>query len=342
MLSARGRRGRAMGAALPLRPSRRRALAGVALAAAARGRDVDARRRGPGRLGQGPAGSGCSTCSTSESAWSVTEGANVTVAVIDSGVNPDVSDLAGAVITGSDFTGLSTSTATRTGGSTGPGWRRSSPGAARRLRRRHHRRRARGEDPLHPGDTGQERPGLPALRQRARGADPAMACRGDHGRRPASRPGDQHVDRLLGAERRGPRRAAVRLRPRHRPGGVVRQLGRQRRAAHPHGITASRRCRSPPSTRACSAWARSTWTSSRRRSRAATSRSRSPRPACAVPAQGRNGLYWTVDGTSPACALVAGVAALIKSKYPAISPALVTEALTTTAQQPAVGRATTC
>ncbi len=32
---------------------------------------------------------------------------------------------------------------------------------------------------------------------------------------------------------RGPGRAAVRLRPRHRPGGVGRQLGRQRRAAHP-------------------------------------------------------------------------------------------------------------
>ena len=56
-------------------------------------------------------------------------------------------------------------------------------------------------------------------------------------------------------------------------------------------------------------------------------------PGKGVPAQGRNGLYYTVDGTSPACALVAGVAALIKSRYPGISPALVTQALTTTAQQ---------
>ena len=56
-------------------------------------------------------------------------------------------------------------------------------------------------------------------------------------------------------------------------------------------------------------------------------------PGKGVPAQGRNGLYYTVDGTSPACALVAGVAALIKSSYPTISPALVREALTTTAQQ---------
>ena len=56
-------------------------------------------------------------------------------------------------------------------------------------------------------------------------------------------------------------------------------------------------------------------------------------PGKGVPAQGRNGLYYTVDGTSPACALVAGVAALIKSRYPGISPALVKEALTTTAQE---------
>jgi subtilisin family serine protease len=54
-------------------------------------------------------------------------------------------------------------------------------------------------------------------------------------------------------------------------------------------------------------------------------------PGQAVPAQGRDGLYWTVDGTSPACALVAGVAALIESKYPKITPAQVTEALTSTA-----------
>jgi subtilisin family serine protease len=60
-------------------------------------------------------------------------------------------------------------------------------------------------------------------------------------------------------------------------------------------------------------------------------------PGEAVPAQGRNGLFYTVNGTSPACALVAGVAALIKSKYPSISPAQVTEALTTTAHQPMAG-----
>ena len=43
-------------------------------------------------------------------AWQVTEGSGVTVAVIDSGVYPDVSDLSGGtVIAGPDFTGLHTS-----------------------------------------------------------------------------------------------------------------------------------------------------------------------------------------------------------------------------------------
>ena len=55
-------------------------------------------------------------------AWPVTQGQGSTVAVIDSGVNPDVSDLAGSVITGPDLTGVHTPRPTRTGASTGPGW----------------------------------------------------------------------------------------------------------------------------------------------------------------------------------------------------------------------------
>jgi subtilisin family serine protease len=50
-------------------------------------------------------------------------------------------------------------------------------------------------------------------------------------------------------------------------------------------------------------------------------------PGVNVPAQGRDGQYWLVSGTSPACALVAGVAALIKARYPSLSPALVSRAL---------------
>src|ERR1700728_2184419 len=41
-------------------------------------------------------------------AWPVTRGQGATVAVIDSGVNPAVSDLAGSVTTGPDLTGVHT------------------------------------------------------------------------------------------------------------------------------------------------------------------------------------------------------------------------------------------
>jgi len=61
-------------------------------------------------------------------------------------------------------------------------------------------------------------------------------------------------------------------------------------------------------------------------------------PGVRVPAQGRDGQYWLVSGTSPACALTAGVAALIRSRYPALSPVLVREAMTSTARnRPASG-----
>jgi type VII secretion-associated serine protease mycosin len=60
-------------------------------------------------------------------------------------------------------------------------------------------------------------------------------------------------------------------------------------------------------------------------------------PGEAIPAQGNDGLYWTVDGTSPACALVAGVVALIESRYPVITPAEVEEALTSTASNGSSG-----
>jgi hypothetical protein len=61
-------------------------------------------------------------------------------------------------------------------------------------------------------------------------------------------------------------------------------------------------------------------------------------PGVDVPAQGRDGEYWLVSRTSPACALTAGVAALIKSAYPALPPDLVRQAITTsTTNRPAGG-----
>jgi subtilisin family serine protease len=61
-------------------------------------------------------------------------------------------------------------------------------------------------------------------------------------------------------------------------------------------------------------------------------------PGVTVPAQGREGGYWVVSGTSPACALVAGVAALIKSRYPDLRPDVVASAMTSTATHRPAGR----
>ena len=51
-------------------------------------------------------------------------------------------------------------------------------------------------------------------------------------------------------------------------------------------------------------------------------------PGYRVPAQGRDGNYWFVSGTSPACALTAGVVALIKSRYPRLTDSQVISAIT--------------
>jgi subtilisin family serine protease len=51
-------------------------------------------------------------------------------------------------------------------------------------------------------------------------------------------------------------------------------------------------------------------------------------PGKSVPAEGRDGGYWYVSGTSPACALTAGVAALIKSAYPRLTGPQVISAIT--------------
>ena len=61
-------------------------------------------------------------------------------------------------------------------------------------------------------------------------------------------------------------------------------------------------------------------------------------PGVNISAQGRDGQYWLVTGTSPACALVAGVAALIKAKYPGLAPDLLAKALTSTTHYRPGGR----
>src|SRR5207244_194440 len=56
-------------------------------------------------------------------------------------------------------------------------------------------------------------------------------------------------------------------------------------------------------------------------------------PGVGVVGDGPGGGYLRGSGTSPASALVAGVAALIRSKYPRLSPALVTQAIVGSARR---------
>jgi len=61
-------------------------------------------------------------------------------------------------------------------------------------------------------------------------------------------------------------------------------------------------------------------------------------PGVGVIGAGPGGEYLDAEGTSPSAALVSGVAALIRSRYPALSPALVTQALiTSTTRRPSGG-----
>jgi subtilisin family serine protease len=55
-------------------------------------------------------------------------------------------------------------------------------------------------------------------------------------------------------------------------------------------------------------------------------------PGVNILGAGPGGEYLTGSGTSPAAAFVAGVAALIRSKYPRLTPALVTQALVSSAR----------
>ena len=64
-------------------------------------------------------------------------------------------------------------------------------------------------------------------------------------------------------------------------------------------------------------------------------------PGVGVIGAGPGGEYLDAEGTSPSAALVSGVAALIRSRYPALSPALVAQALiTSTDHRPSGGYST--
>jgi len=265
-----------------------------------------------------------------EQAWSASKGANVTVAVIDSGVDPDVSDLTGSVVTGQNFTGLKTSPDS-------PHWGEHGTWMASIIA-------GHGHDGGADGIIGV----APKAKILSIRVIPDMDDPGYHTY--DSEP-EQQIQRELADGIMEAVRAHVQVISMSigysEPSGVVRaalQVAYSRGIVlvassgnsgnnderHDHSLAPVSFPAEYPGVLSVGA------VNIDRQPTSFSSGNLSVRiaaPGAAVPAEGRDGQYYTVDGTSPACALVAGVAALIKSRYPGISPARVIQALTTTTQQ---------
>jgi type VII secretion-associated serine protease mycosin len=268
-----------------------------------------------------------------EAAWPVTEGAGVTVAVIDSGVNPDVSDLAGSVITGPDYTGVTTSPASGNWGVHGT-WMASLIAG-------------HGHDGGFSGVIGvAPEARILSIRVIPDRDDPhynryehepetVIQQSLAHGIRYAVTHGAKVISMSIGYSAPSATvRAALQQAYDHGV-VVVASAGNSGGPSSGNGDAPESFPANYPSVISVGAvdqYGEVAGFSSDNLSVQVAA------PGVKVPAQGRDGQYWSVSGTSPACALVAGVAALIKSRYPRLAPDLVASALTsTTTDRPAHG-----
>jgi subtilisin family serine protease len=268
-------------------------------------------------------------------AWQLTEGAGVKVAVLDSGVDPYVSDLTGSVITGPDYTGVDTSSAD-------PDWGVHGTWMASLIAGHGHDGGVDGIIGIAPQAQ------ILSIRVIPDRADPHYDA---YEREPETRIQQSLADGITYAVRHGAKvismsigygapSAAVRkaLQFAYSRGVVVvASAGNSGGSADIDGAG-----QSPESFPADYPGVISVGAVGPNGTVANFSSDnlsvQVAAPGVSVPAQGRDGQYWWVSGTSPACALVAGVAALIESLYPSLAPDLVTSALTsTTTNRPAHG-----
>jgi subtilisin family serine protease len=266
-------------------------------------------------------------------AWPVSQGQGVLVAVIDSGVNPNVSDLAGSVITGPDYSGVDTPPSN-------PNWGMHGTWMASIIAGHGHGFDS-GVSGVAPKAT------VLSIRVLPDKKDPAYA---QYQQEPASR--GQHA-----------LAKAIRYAVAHRAGVISMSLGYgsasrvvrlalQDALRHKVVVVASAGNSGDAATNRAHAQAPYSFPADYPGvlGVAAVNRAGNPAyfssdnlsvqvaaPGVRVLAQGNNGQYWEVNGTSPACALTSGVAALIKSAYPGMSPALVVRAIVASAQHPPGG-----
>jgi subtilisin family serine protease len=267
-------------------------------------------------------------------AWQVSQGKGVTVAVIDSGVNPDVSDLAGSVITGPDLTGVNTPPSD-------PEWGMHGTWMASLIAGHGHDGGGSGIMGIAP------QAHVLSIRVITDNSDPNFS-RYEH--EPQSRiqralatainyavaHGAEVISMSLGYGLPSlPVRSALQNALNHNvvvvasSGNSGDTLGAQQHGQAPESFPADY-----PGVLGVAAvgqnGAAAGFSSDNLSVQVAA-------PGVSVPAQGRDGQYWLVSGTSPACALTAGAAALIRSRYPGLSPVLVREALTTTTRNRPAG-----
>jgi type VII secretion-associated serine protease mycosin len=268
-------------------------------------------------------------------AWQLTRGGGVTVAVIDSGVNPDVSDLAGSVITGPDYTGVSTRPSN-------PDWGVHGTWMASLIAGHGHDGGDSGIIGIAPRSTILSIRVIPDRAdphygRYSREQEPDIQNSLAQGIDYAVRHGAQVISMSIGYN--APNGAVKQALASAFARGVVVVASAGNSGAPGGGSDAVQAPESFPadypgviSVGAVNQFGTVAGFSSDNLSVQVAA------PGVSVLAQGRDGQYWSVSGTSPACALVAGVAALIKSKYPHLAPNLVASALTsTTTGRPAGG-----
>jgi subtilase family protein len=258
-------------------------------------------------------------------AWALTHGAGVTVAVIDSGVDGQVSDLTGSVIQGPDYTGVHTPPSD-------PHWGMHGTWMASLVA-------GHGHDDGTDGILGTAPAArVLSIRVITDRQDPGFAR---YERQPLSRGQQELAAAITYAVRHhagiismslgysGPSRAVrLALQDAYRHNVVVvassgnsgTAADEAGRGSAPYSFPADY-----PGVLGVAAinatWQPASFSSDNLSVQVAA-------PGVSVPAQGRDGNYWLVSGTSPACALTAGVAALIKSRFPGLSDAQVIDAIT--------------